>query len=311
MELRSPASTDEAIRWLRAGTPTIDTPANRARLASGALERGFALGHRRPELVWAATAGPRVLGLVAAREVGDARLIDVLCLPDDADASAALLRRATEWALPSDDAEVSFGGPAHEPLRAPGVRRVLEPLEALGWRLRAARRHYELPASAVRAAAPQPGLRLERAAPGDEHRLTMLLETVLDGSLDARDRRAVDEHGLEGAARGLAHELLAADPIECIRFAVDDGADGRRDVGVASWLVMPSGHGYLLRVGVARAARGRGLGRALVAAATADLRAGGAHTLIADTDDENAPMQRAFAAAGWAPTESRIELVLA
>lgn len=309
MELRSPASTDEAIRWLRAGTMTIDTPANRARLSAESLERTFARGHRRPDLVWAAVEHERMLGLVAARDFGRARLIDVLCLPDDARTSAALLRVATEWALPSDEAEVSFSAPGEAPLADPGVRSVLEPLAALGWRVLVTRRHYELPAATL---APRavPRLRLERAAAGDEPRLAALLERVLVGSLDVRDQRSVAELRLEAAAAAFARELLDADPIECIRFATDDGPGGRRDLGMVSWLALPSGHGVVLQVGVTAAARGRGLGRDLVAAATADLLAAGAHTLIADTDDANVPMQRAFAAEGWLATEARIDLHL-
>ncbi|GEK78988.1 GNAT family N-acetyltransferase [Agrococcus baldri] len=305
MELRSPASTDEALRWLRASTFTIDTPANRSRLAADSLTRTFEKGHRRPELVWAATQGEQVHGLVAARDFGEARLIDVLCLPDDREASAALLRQATEWALPSTEAEVSFGGPAEQPLDDARVRAVLEPLAALGWRVLVTRRHYELPAAALTARA-TPGLRLERAAEGDEDRLVALLERVLPGSLDVRDRLAVDEHGLELAAQRWARELLHADPIDCIRFAVDEG----RDLGLVSWLALPSGIGLVLQVGVAEPARGRGLGRELVAAATAELLASEVHTLIADTDDANVPMQRAFAAEGWHATESRIDLHL-
>lgn len=334
MELRSPASTDEALRWLDASTWTIDTPANRARLAHDSLVRTFERGHRSADLVWAATEGERVLGLVAARDYGDARLIDVLCLPDDDEASAALLRQATEWTLPSDEAEVSFGGPAEQPLAHPDVRRALELLEPLGWRVLVTRRHYELPAAALQSREPAPvgaraahaaltegsqqhagrlqlqpqhaPLQLERAQPGDEDRIVALLERVLPGSLDVRDRAAVAEHGLELAAQRWARELLGADPIECIRFATD----GDVDHGLVSWLTLPSGSGFVLQVGVAEGSRGRGIGRALVAAATGALLAEGSHTLIADTDDANVPMQRAFAAVGWHATESRIDLHL-
>ncbi|SFS12041.1 Acetyltransferase (GNAT) family protein [Agrococcus baldri] len=309
MELRSPASTDEALRWLRASTFTIDTPANRARLAADSLERTFDKGHRRPDLVWAATEGEHVRGLVAARDFGEVRLVDVLCLPDDQEASAGLLRQATEWALPSDEAEVSFGGPAERPLEDPRVQAVLGPLAALAWRVLVTRRHYELPSDALTARA-TPGLRLERAAPGDEDRLASLLERVLPGSLDVRDQLAVAEHGLEIAAQRWARELLQADPIDCIRFAVEESPDGRRDAGMVSWITLPSGTGLVLQVGVAEPHRGRGLGRELVAAATAELLESGAHTLIADTDDANVPMQRAFAAEGWHATESRIDLHL-
>ncbi|MCH1884058.1 GNAT family N-acetyltransferase [Agrococcus sp. ARC_14] len=309
MELRSPASTDEAKRWLLASTSTIDTPANRARLAPEAIDRTFERGHRRPDLVWAATEGEHLLGLVAARDFGDARLIDVLALPDDPDASARLVRQATEWALPSDEAEVSFGATADAPLADPRVRAVLTQFEAAGWRLLVTRQHYELAAVLLHARA-TPGLRLERAVEGDEDRLSSLLERVLPGSLDVRDQAAVAEHGLEVAAQRWARELLHADPIDCIRFAVDDGPDGRRDAGLVSWLTVPSGTGFVLQVGVAADARGRGLGRELVAAATAGLLDDGAHTLIADTDNANVPMQRAFAAEGWHATESRIDLHL-
>ncbi|WP_413317026.1 GNAT family N-acetyltransferase [Agrococcus sp. 1P02AA] len=305
MELRSPASIDEAKRWLLASAPMIDTPANRARLAPDAIDRTLARGHRRPDLVWAATEGERVLGLVAARDFGSARLIDVLALPDDPGASAALIRRATEWALPSEEAEVSFGAPAKAPLEDPAVRSLLGQLEAAGWRLLVTRRHYELAASALTARA-TPDLRLERASSGDEERLVALLERVLPGSLDVRDQAAVAEHGLEVAAQRWARELLEADPIDCIRFASDDG----HDLGLVSWLTVPSRSGFVLQVGVEAAARGRGIGRALVAAATAGLLAEGALTLIADTDDANAPMQRAFAAEGWRATETRVDLHL-
>ncbi|WP_306232920.1 GNAT family N-acetyltransferase [Agrococcus beijingensis] len=305
MELRSPASVDEAIAWLRSATSTIDTAANRALLSAGSLERTFASGKRRPELVWAATEASRVLGLIAARDYGDARLIDVLALATDAAWAPSIVAEATAWAAESAEAELSFGAPAQAPLDDPQVRALLALVEAAGWRMLVTRRHYELPAGALTSRA-TPDLVLERAREGDEDRLAALLEHVVAGSRDARDAAAVAEVGAERAARKLALDLLDADPIDCIRFAVDDG----RDVGMVSWLTVPSGYGFLLRVGVAERARGRGLGRDLVAAATADLLASGAHTLIADTDDANAPMRRAFDAEGWSATEARIDLHL-
>ena len=101
-------------------------------------------------------------------------------------------------------------------------------------------------------------------------------------------------------------ELIEADPIEAVRFAVIDG----RDAGVVVWNLLANGFGVVAFVGVDPDARGRGLARAMVAEATAALLDGGAHTLIADTDDVNVPMRRAFAAAGWEPTEARIDLTL-
>jgi GNAT superfamily N-acetyltransferase len=112
--------------------------------------------------------------------------------------------------------------------------------------------------------------------------------------------------GLERAAADETDDLLDADPIECFRIAVQDG----EDAGLVVRRSMPNGNGFVCQVGVAEPFRGRGLARRLVATATAELLDEGSTTLIADTDDANVPMIRAFAAAGWEPTESRIDLTL-
>ena len=65
----------------------------------------------------------------------------------------------------------------------------------------------------------------------------------------------------------------------------------------------------MLFVGVARDHRGHGYGRELLAWQTRRLVAAGATTLIADTDNANVPMARAFADVGWPQTETRIDLV--
>src|SRR5690606_30552778 len=126
--------------------------------------------------------------------------------------------------------------------------------------------HFEVPASAVAdvAAVVPLSVRLERAREGDHERLVALLARVLPGSLDMRDQESVAEHGVRGAAAQLADELLAADPVSCIRFAVVEGSAGESDAGIVSWRSMPHGHGYVLQVGVAVEHRGRGLGGELV-----------------------------------------------
>jgi ribosomal protein S18 acetylase RimI-like enzyme len=72
---------------------------------------------------------------------------------------------------------------------------------------------------------------------------------------------------------------------------------------------MSSGRAFVLFVGVCREHRGRGFGRELLAWQTRELIASGATVLIADTDNTNVPMARAFADVGWPQTETRIDLV--
>ena len=72
---------------------------------------------------------------------------------------------------------------------------------------------------------------------------------------------------------------------------------------------MPTGRAFVLFVGVCRDHRGRGYGRELLAWQTRELVASGATVLVADTDNTNVPMARAFADVGWPQTETRIDLV--
>ena len=78
---------------------------------------------------------------------------------------------------------------------------------------------------------------------------------------------------------------------------------------MVSGFVHPSTRSVVAFVGVARDHRGHGYGRQLLAWQTRRLLEAGATTLIADTDNDNVPMARAFADVGWEQTETRIDLV--
>ena len=304
MELRSPASIDEATRWLQASTSTIDTAANRARLGPESIKRTLAGGQRRPDSTWALLDGDRVAGLVSGREMpGGFRLIDVFAVPKQTDARALLLS-ATDWARGSGEREASFGAPVGPLEQTPAADLVRE-LEQCGWQLLVTRQHYEIDAAQLTVLPHPLAATLQQASPGDEPRLAALLQRIVVGSLDVRDRESLEKHG-DRTGAVLASELLEADPLETVRFAVVDG----RDAGVVIWNLLANGFGVVAFVGVDPDARGRGIARALVAQATADLLGRGAHTLVADTDDVNVPMRRAFAAAGWEATEARIDLTL-
>ena len=150
------------------------------------------------------------------------------------------------------------------------------------------------------------GLFLEQPTGSDDPRLAACHREVMRETLDVHDAELIGQVGFERACRKSLAFLLESDPVGCIRLATD--AAGSL-VGMVSGRLMPSGRAYVLFVGVCRDHRGRGFGRELLAWQTGQLVASGATVLIADTDNTNVPMARAFADVGWPQTETRIDLV--
>ncbi|GAB3163217.1 hypothetical protein GCM10027059_17300 [Myceligenerans halotolerans] len=311
MKLFSPTTRDDAIALVQSHSPTFPVAGQRELFGDFSLNRLFDRGVRRPDLIWAVrptdTADDDgVRGLVAARHLSDDEgLVDLFALPGDPAVVDALLDAATGWARSHPGVvEASFSAPvAPDPLVVPAVRDLVDAFARHGWQVLVTRRHYHFAARAGMGDGIPP-LDLEPA--GDRDRVEAFVQRMMPGSLDVRDQANVAAKGLARAAAHETADLLGADPIECFWFAVEDG----KDAGLVVRRAMPNGNGFVCQVGVAEDFRGRGLARRLVATATADLLAEGATTLIADTDDTNVPMVRAFAAAGWEPTESRIDLTL-
>ena len=127
------------------------------------------------------------------------------------------------------------------------------------------------------------------------------------GTLDAADAADIQRLGFDAACNKILASMLELDPVDCIRLAFDDAGE---PVGMVSGLVTRSGRGYVWFVGVVAAFRSRGYGRELLAWMTRQLIAQNATTLIADTDNTNLPMAKAFSSVGWIQTETRIDLVL-
>ena len=125
-------------------------------------------------------------------------------------------------------------------------------------------------------------------------------------TLDAYDRALVDRLGFDEACRESLAFLLDEAPVDAIRLASDAAG---RVVGLVSGLARPNGRGVVMFVGVARDHRGHGYGRQLLAWQTRALVDSGVAVLIADTDNTNLAMARAFADVGWPQTETRIDLV--
>jgi len=181
------------------------------------------------------------------------------------------------------------------------------PLREAGWRLLVERRHYEFEPPAGLGDGVPTGLFLEQPTGPDDPRLVACHREVMRETWDAHDAELIEKVGFEQACRESLASLVEADPVECIRLATDPAGEL---VGLVSGRLMPTGRAFVLFVGVCRDHRGRGHGRELLAWQTRELVASGATVLIADTDNANVPMARAFADVGWPQTETRIDLVL-
>lgn len=306
-QIFSPSSVEEARALLTGGAPPFDSPTQRRLRAAEHVDAVLDAGRRRPEWVWALRHDGVVEGVVAmlASPSGEPQVLDHFNLPDDPGRAAALVAHASEAARALGCHEAGIFAPPGSSLDSPQVRPLGDALLAAGWRLLVGRHHYEFEPDPGLAADLLCELTLEQLTDVDDPRLAAVHREVMRETLDAHDAEAVERLGFEaGCAESLGY--LLQDPPECIRLALD--ADGV-PVAMVSTLTTPTHRGFLLFVGVAHDHRGRGYGRQLLAAATRLLIADGAQVLIADTDESNVPMARAFADVGWPVTETRIDLV--
>ncbi len=244
-----------------------------------------------------------VAGLGTAYPDERVHVLDYFSAFDDPEAATGLVAWATGEAA-CDEAAIfaPTGATADDATLSP----LVVPLRASGWQLLVERRHYEFEATIGLGEGIATELAFEQLSDPDDPRLVACHRGVMRETLDAHDRALVQRLGFDDACRESLAFLLEADPVECIHLALDrSGAV----VGMVSGLVMPTGRAFVLFVGVPCEARGHGYGRQLLAWQTRRLIDGGALTLIADTDNENVPMARAFADVGWPQTETRIDLV--
>lgn len=307
-----PDSDDDAIALLEASRPPVDSPTQQRIRGELHLLHTFGTGRRRTDWVWAVRRpdDPTVLGVIAAlgSERPDDRVLvlDHFGLPDDPAVAGALVAHATAEATSQGCDEVGIFAPAGAGLDDPALAALAGPLRSAGWRLLVERRHYEFePAPDLAEDAPV-SLRFERLSDPADPRLTTCHREVMRETLDAHDRALVERVGFDQACTESLAFLLDSDPVECLHLAFDEAGEV---VGMVSGQVLPTGRAYVAFVGVPLAHRGHGYGRQLLAWQTTRLLAEGAITLIADTDNENLPMARAFFDIGWPQTETRIDLV--
>ncbi|MFZ2014542.1 MAG: GNAT family N-acetyltransferase [Nocardioides sp.] len=306
-----PASIDEAISLLAASPMPVDSPTQRRIRGADHLVETFRTGRRRPAWVWAVREdeGPP-LGVVAAfgssAPDDEVLVLDHFGLPTDPGVAAALVAHATGDAVAGGAEEVGIFAPTDLPFDHPSLAALAGPLQAAGWRLLVERRHYEFEPDPALGLGLATELFLEQPVAVDDPRLVACHREVMRDTLDAHDAALVARLGFEEACRESLAYLLDADPVECIRLATDRTGSL---VGLVSGRLLPTGRAFVLFVGVCRDHRGHGYGRELLAWQTGELVASGATVLIADTDNTNLPMARAFAEVGWPQTETRIDLV--
>jgi hypothetical protein len=148
------------------------------------------------------------------------------------------------------------------------------------------------------------------AAPGwrepDDAVITDVLRRVMSGTLDAHDRRAIAQGGVDAAVRELTNFLSwCPSPREWWRLAWTPEGE---PVGIQVPAHNPSGPciGY---IGVVEEQRGHGYAYDLLVECTHDLVERGATKIAAATDQPNLPMAAHFAKAGYPITQERIDLV--
>jgi RimJ/RimL family protein N-acetyltransferase len=271
----------------------------------------LAAGRRRPEWLWLALRGDRVVARAGWwSRPGDTRplLMDIFDFDGDAGDGVLLLRTALAAVVPAGATPPEYGRflPAdwrdHGPARQ-AVEDRMAALERVGAKLFVERLRLEW-----RSGTPVAELSGRLAfrpvrSPGE---LIELMTLVLDGTLDAHGRDDLTRMTPGQAAQQQYHDELEryASPHEWWRIAtLPDG----EPVG----FVVPAHNGYnpiIAYLGVVPAHRGHGYIHDVLAAGTSLLAAQHVPRIRASTDVGNVPMAAAFARAGYVLFERQIDM---
>jgi RimJ/RimL family protein N-acetyltransferase len=272
----------------------------------------LAAGRRRPEWIWMALRGERLVARAAwwARAGDPAPLLmDVFDVDDTDPDRIGTGRRLLAAALPG------MGTPAPEYVRflppdwrdradtRPMVEDRIQILELTGAKVFVERLRLEWrPGTPV----PAPSGRLSFRPVRDEGELIDLMTLVLDGTLDAHGRRDLTRMTAGEAARTQYDEELAryASPDDWWRVATLPGGE---PVG----FVIPAHNGYhpiIAYLGVTPAHRGHSYIDEILAEGTRILAARDVPRIRAATDVGNVPMAAAFARAGYVTFERQLDM---
>lgn len=281
------------------------------------LADDLALGRRRPEWMWVALRGDRLVARAAwwSRPGSDSpHLLDILDIDDAAtphartDIGARLLRTAMAATLPGGSLPPEYSRFVPPDWREdPSSRRAVESrmaaLERTGARLFVERLRLEW-----RPTAPSPaqGKRLVFRPPADAEELVALMAQALDGTLDAHGRDDLTRMSARQAAVKHYEDELAryTSPRDWWRIATLPHGD---PVG----FVLPAHNGYnaiIAYIAVLPAHRGKGYVDDLLAEGTGVLAEHGVTRIRASTDLANVPMAQAFRRAGYVNFEREINM---
>jgi len=279
---------------------------------NGELAKDLAEGRRRPEWLWLALRGDRVVARAAWwSRAGDEHpfLMDIFDLDGDVEDGIRLVRAAlatfvAPGANPPDYLRYVPGDWRDQPEVRRGVEQRMGALESLGAKLFVERLRLEWrPGTPL----PEPAGRLAFRQPRDGGELIELMTLVLEGTLDAHSREELTRMTARQAAEEQYRDELEryASPHEWWRVAtLPDG----EPVG----FVIPAHNGYnpvIAYIGVLPAHRGRGYVDEVLAAGTRLLADEGVPRIRAATDVTNVPMAKAFARAGYVNFERQLDMV--
>ncbi|MFF5335525.1 GNAT family N-acetyltransferase [Streptomyces sp. NPDC013181] len=312
------APLDLTIRPLT-GPEELDLFLGLSYLLDHELADDLAAGRRRPEWMWVALSGDRLVARVAwwSREGGAPLLLDVFDLDDSlpaAEREAAGLRlveTATAAVVPAGAPRPEYGRfvPAdwrEDPAVREAVGSRVRVMERTGARMLVERLRLEWRAGTP---VPEPDGRLRFRPVAGREDLLALMTSVLEGTLDA--------HGQLDLASGLSpreaaekhyDEELAGYSTPRAWWRVAELPDGE-PVG----FVVPARNAYnpiIAYIGVLPAHRGRGYIDEILAEGTRVLAAQEDTVRIrASTDLGNVPMAKAFARLGYINFERSFDMV--
>ncbi|MFE4964460.1 GNAT family N-acetyltransferase [Streptomyces sp. NPDC056660] len=272
------------------------------------LADDLAAGRRRPEWMWVALRGDRLLARAAwwSRPGSDTPLIldvldvdDTAANPDRMDIGARLVRTAMATALPDGSRPPEYSRFVPPDWREDtGTRQAVEDrmtvLERTGARLFVERLRLEWRPETP---APKPGKRLAFRPIQDAKELIALMTSAMHGTLDAHGRDDLTRMSAQNAAVKHYEGELAryTSPRDWWRIATLPHGE---PVG----FVLPAHNGYnpiIAYIAVLPPHRGNGYIDALLAEGTRILAEQGVPRIRASTDLGNVPMANAFRRAGY------------
>uniref|UniRef100_A0AAU3GNM8 GNAT family N-acetyltransferase n=1 Tax=Streptomyces sp. NBC_01401 TaxID=2903854 RepID=A0AAU3GNM8_9ACTN len=283
------------------------------------LADDLATGRRRPEWMWVALRGDRVVGRLSwwtGQDGGDPQLLDFFDLddtlpePERGAIGLELVEKATAAVVPAGAARPEYGRYVppdwHED---PAARDVVEArirvMEASGARMLVERLRLEW-----RAGTPVPedtGRLVFRRVTGRED-LVALMAPVMEGTLDA--------HGQEDLASGLSAREAAEKQYDEEFAGLTTPQDWWRIAELPSGepvgFVVPARNNYhpmIAYIGVLPAHRGHGYIDDILAEGTRVLAAQDVERVRAATDLGNVPMAKSFERLGYVNLERSFDMV--